>query len=297
MKMERLSEQNIHLLPELHKQVYGKSPAPEFFRKKFGTLYGHRHLGFIAIENNKAIAFCGAMPQLFGYQGKKWLAAQSLEALTHPQHRNKGLFLQLSKEVINLAKQLEFAFVIGFPNQNIAPSFFKHLGYINLHHLDCFVISCNSNLMSYFRRWVRGKSPLSIMNNGNRRLPEFYQATASAGTLINEEYLNYKSFTSNFFTEINGNGLWLKTSQRLDIGNIQVRDEADFSSLIESLKKTATISGLKEIVYQCSPTHTSHKMFSRIVSPIQSWPVAVHDFNSGFPFDKLAITYSDVDVF
>lgn len=307
MEIQRLSERNIHLLPDLFHSVFGTRHTLDFFKKKYASGYlGFDNLGFIALENNRGIAFCGAVPLQFAYGEKTWLAAQSLECITHPKHRGKGLFTKLSRMIVELARARGFSFVIGFPNQNIAGIFFAKIGYKELHRMYYFSIPTGLNNLEFAakrifstkeKRMLRQQRILHDFDSpsGNSGNPVLEQGFA--GTLRDEAYYGYKKFTGNKVCAINGSIAWLKPYHRLNIGEITCEHALQLKDVVELLKEKARKAGIREIVFQSSEGTKAFDQFSSLYPSNVSWPVAIYDFNSGFPFNKLKLSYSDVDVF
>ncbi len=140
--IERLSDDNLADVEKLHAAVYGKMPAARFFSMKYNTGFtGVQHIGFIAYNNDQLpIAFYAVIPCFMRFDDKIVLAAQSADTMTHPQYRNKGLFVELALLTFQLCRKADIKLIFGFPNQNSLHGFINKLGWEMTERMDCFII-------------------------------------------------------------------------------------------------------------------------------------------------------------
>src|ERR1043166_2457107 len=119
-KIARLDEDKLPDVSRLHQKIYGITPKENYFHEKYDTSYtGVMHIGFLAYDkNNEPVAFYGVIPCFIQLGNRIVPAAQSADTMTHPSHRNKGLFTRLATLTFELCRQAGIAFVFGFPNQN-----------------------------------------------------------------------------------------------------------------------------------------------------------------------------------
>jgi GNAT superfamily N-acetyltransferase len=306
MKIQRISDKNIHFIPALFKKVFGYKRTLEFFRQKYASLYGLENFGFVAIENDQAIALCAAAPMQFTYGNRIWKALQILEGLTDPAYRGKGLFTRLNRMVIDLAREENLSFIISFPNYTTAPFFFDKLGYREIHRMHGFVISTGLNPVCHkilrlpvIRKHTKAKQNdlLHILSGTNFPFKNPVLSEGFSGVLRDEAFYDYKKFSGSRIVEIDSVKLWLKADYRLQIGEIEITGKDMLESVLNILKTKSRSAGIHEIVFQTSPGTSSHRAFNFLCKPFETWPVAVFDFNSGFPFEKLKLSYGDVEVF
>src|SRR5687768_10595824 len=118
---------NMHFLVSLYRQVFKKKVDLEFFTKKYATRnWGAEYIGFIAFtRENLPASFYGVIPCVVLIESEEILAAQSADTMTHENHRNRGLFVQLALKTYELAKEEKIKFIFGFPNKNSYPGFVK----------------------------------------------------------------------------------------------------------------------------------------------------------------------------
>src|ERR1700761_3239103 len=141
-RIERLSEDNLSALEELHSAVYGRKPIPGYFQKKYDTGYtGVAFVGYVAYNpDNTVVAYYGVMPCLIRYGDTTILAAQSGDTMTHPLFRYKGMFVDLSRMTFDLCRSEGIKLLFGFPNQNSYHGAITKLGWKQTETMECFII-------------------------------------------------------------------------------------------------------------------------------------------------------------
>ena len=114
-RIERLSAGRLKDLEALYTSVYGAAPAPDYFRKKYDTAYtGVEYMGWLSYNReNIAVAYYGVVPTFIQYNNEIVLAAQSVDTMTHPQYRYKGMFAELSKDCFDLCRKSGIGFIFG----------------------------------------------------------------------------------------------------------------------------------------------------------------------------------------
>src|ERR1700743_8364 len=140
-KIVRLTAKNITDVERLHAAVYNRQPRPGFFYKKYNTAFtGIEHVGYLAYDRELPIAFYAAIPCFLSVNNVKVLATQSADVMTHPDYRNKGLFVELALTTFQLCRELNVKLLFGFPNQNSLHGFVNKLDWQQTETMDCFVI-------------------------------------------------------------------------------------------------------------------------------------------------------------
>ena len=142
----RLTKSNLKDLARLHSEVYSCPVDLSYFEKKYNTAFtGHEYVGLLAYnQNNDPVGYYGVLPCFIEYKGQKILAAQSADTMTHPQHRFKGMFVDLSLKTFELCRQLGIKLVYGFPNQNSYHGAVNRIGWKSTGQMDCFSIPINA---------------------------------------------------------------------------------------------------------------------------------------------------------
>lgn len=88
----------------------------EYFQNPDGTAV----ITTIEAVNNVVSQFI-ILPHFFSINGKIQKGSLSVNTLTHPDYRKRGLFEKLAKETFNRCPEKEILFTIGFPNSESQP--------------------------------------------------------------------------------------------------------------------------------------------------------------------------------
>ncbi|SHN27935.1 GNAT family N-acetyltransferase [Mucilaginibacter sp. OK098] len=305
--VERLNAKNLTDIERLYVAVYGKQVAPGFFTKKYNTAFtGVEYTGFIAYNNQRQpIAFYAVIPCFIKYGDQIILAAQSADTMTHPDHRIKGLFVELSLTTFQLCRDLNIQLLFGFPNQNSLPGAVNKLSWQITDTMDCFIIHTGN----FSWKWVLDRfSVLKILyGRYQKRILKRYLAKENridnsvfkddcCGVYRDELYFKYKTYTDTKFIKINASILWVKISDVLLIGDISVLPD-DFDDTMYELKKLANKLGIKQIHFHASPGTTLHSLFAMRFNSIPSFPVLFKVLDWDLQIDKIKFTSADIDTF
>ena len=125
----QLEDKTYSAIQDLYLRSFGANSSIESIKEKYNTSdFGLKNIGFLAIDNNNDNgAYYGVFPMRMTINNKDYLVAQSGDTMTAPEHRGKGLFIELAKKTYDLAKEKNIQFVFGFPNKNSFPGFQKKL--------------------------------------------------------------------------------------------------------------------------------------------------------------------------
>jgi predicted acetyltransferase len=96
-----------------------------YFNSPFGKVHN-----YIAFDNEKIIAQYSTLPYEVYYLGEKLKASLCFDVATHPEYRNKGLFVKMGFNALKLEAQNEIAFTTGYPNDKAVPGHIKVGWYI-----------------------------------------------------------------------------------------------------------------------------------------------------------------------
>ncbi|MBK7855150.1 MAG: GNAT family N-acetyltransferase [Bacteroidetes bacterium] len=116
--LERVTWETLPKLLPLYKSVFKQNLPLAFVQGKFKcNANGKDTLAFIAVANDGTVAaYYNVLPYVISYKQKEMLAVQSCVAMTHDEHRGKGLFPLLGKAVHDLARDEGAKFIFGFTN-------------------------------------------------------------------------------------------------------------------------------------------------------------------------------------
>lgn len=307
-EITRLNKDNLGDLALLHTAVYGKSPEKDHFHKKYNTAYtGLEYVGFIAYNADKIpVAFYGVIPCFIEYNRERLLAAQSADTMTHPQHRFKGMFVDLSNKTFDLCRQLGIRLVFGFPNQNSYHGAVNKLGWKMTEAMAYFVISIKtiplvsiSNKTAWLKRLYKSYSTFILKK---KLLPEKGVANSAvadgfAGVCRSKEFLSYKTYSDSIVTRLAGAKIWISIRHGIWIGDMENVTDKNFNTVIIGLKRTARWLGIKQIQFHCSPGTELYRLFAAHFAAAPSYPVLFQDFGSPIPLEKIKFTFSDIDIF
>jgi len=305
--VDRLSEENFTDLEKLHTVVYGSAPAAEFFPMKYDTTFtAVKYTGFIAYNNQqRPIAFYGVIPCFIRLADKIILAAQSADTMTHPEYRNKGLFVELALLTFQLCHDAGIKLLFGFPNQNSLPGFVNKLGWQITERMDCFIIP-----VKVFP-WQKIFRKISLLNNWHkayqqRQLKKYLIPQHGidnsvfddgfAGILRDHHFRKYKTYTNTQVIKIGSSTVWIKIGSGLLIGDILTQPDC-FDNLMQQLKKITEKLGLKQIQFHASPGTALHHLFSSRFKSIPSFNVIFKDLEGNTPINKIKFTSADIDTF
>lgn len=296
----RLSKDNLEDLDRLYTEVYNVARPNGYFIKKYDTAYtGVDYVGFIAYDNkSQPVAYYGVIP-CFLQSGKEiLLAAQSADTMTHPEHRNQGMFVRLSMMTFDLCRQLGIKLIFGFPNQNSYPAMIKHLGWTETEKMSRFTIPGDVVWKRPFLKIIKqdyeGILNKLVVSEGcikNSVIEDGY-----TGVYRDEGYMNYKTYSNTYIVDLNSARVWLKVDDEMIIGDIKVK-ESNRKYFFEEIKELAKKLKQTKISFQVSSGCSLHALFADIYKPVPSFPVLFKDFGSGLELKKIKFTFADIDIF
>jgi GNAT superfamily N-acetyltransferase len=306
-RVERLGSDNLKDLDALYTAVYGHASHEQFFPAKYDTVYtGAAYLGYFAYNGeNTAIAYFGVIPCFLEYAGRLILAAQSVDGMTHPDYRNRGLFLELVRLTIDLCRKEKVSLLFGFPNQQSQPAFINRLGWTQIERMECFSIPIKtiplaslSRRLPAIRRIFSGytRAVLKKYILPRQGLPCSAMSGDSGGLYRDEAYFRYKTYSLTWVIRAGKANVWMKIDNSLVIGDIELNGQ-DIDRTIGELKKIAVRLGLRKMYFHSSPGSSLHRLFAARYPVIPSFPVIFLDLRAEIPLDKLKFTFADIDTF
>jgi len=305
--IEKLCETNIADVEKLHTAVYDTVPARNLFLMKYDTAFtGVKHIGFIAYDQRgQPAAFYCVIPCFIRFKDKIVLSAQSADTMTHPDHRFKGLFVELALRTFQLCETAGIQFVFGFPNQNSLPGFVNKLGWETTERMDCFIIrSVIFPWKKIFYKFPVLKNRLAAYQQGVLKNHAVNQQGLSnsvfedgfAGVYRDHHFRKYKTYHQSHVIKLGNALLWVKINSVLLIGDILVKP-GEFEGMLYRLKSLASKLGIREIHFHASPGTTLHKLFARDYQPIPSFPVIFKSLGEHAALETVKFTSADIDTF
>ena len=305
-QMKRLSDERLNDLAVLYRAVYGRALPEKYFQRKYDTAFtGITYTGYIAYDpQNQPAAFYGVIPCFMQYGAGKILAAQSADTMTHPAHRNKGLFVALANLTVELCRNEDIRILFGFPNQHSLPGLAGKLrwqlaGYMMRFNLPVRTLPLEQ-FISKFPMW-RGiynlytDHQLKKYKLPQKGLTNTFSTRGFAGVYRDDAYLQYKTYNQTVLVKIHGANVWLKVKNGLVIGDMTMPE--DFEKTIHTLKKMARKLGVKQVMFQVSEGTPLCARLQNYAEGAPGFPVMVKDLGSGIPTDQLKFTFADIDIF
>ncbi len=304
----RLSKDNLADVIRLHLAVYGIGSPVDYFPGKYNTAYtGVEWVGFIAYNRDKlAVAYYGVIPCFIQDGDQTILAAQSADTMTHPEHRFKGMFVELSNMAFDLCRELGILLVFGFPNQHSYHGAINKLGWKMTGTMSYFMIPVRSLPLESVSKKVNFIHKLYKRYTGfllnRKKLPQHAVANSVltdgfAGIWRGGDYGQYKMYNTTEVISIDKAKVWISRKHGLMIGDIEGITESNFDSVINRLKRMSKMMGIRQLQFHCSPGTGLHDLFAKRYEAHLSYPMLFQDFGSPIPPERIRFTFADIDIF
>lgn len=299
----RIGEGTYQHLVTLIRRCFGYAVTLGQVRAKYATRpFGAADIGFLAIaRNGQPAAYYGVFPIIVELLGERFLAAQSGDTMTDPDHQKRGLFIKLAGLSYELAERSGIKFIFGFPNENSLPGFQRKLGWTFCGHLHDFKLATGAFPMCELSSRWKWLLPIyrSIMAKRCAALrvdgPELRRGIGAS--LRDDRFFRYKEGLGARWVGLNGLQFFAKPDVHLYVG--EVCDIQDFAS--EQVKASLVGIGRSllcgKVVCTLSGNHPSFELMSLITSPMPSLPIGYKDLGSGLPIDRLVYSRTDLDTF
>jgi hypothetical protein len=300
-RFERINAARLGHMAQLYEAVYDKKIPVEYYTRKYNTAYtGVMYTGYLAYnDSGLPVAYYGVIPCFIQYDNRLILAAQSADTMTHPAHRNKGLFIILANLTFELCQIEGICLIYGFPNQNSLPGLLK-LGWQIIDTLECFTVPVKTiplarivKKLGLFRNLYNSycKKILKRYQLPQKGIPNLFD-----GVYRDHQYLQYKSYNDTFTIQISGALVWFKIQDRFVIGDM-IGFENNAENVLNDLVKLSRKLGLNALQFQASPNTALHAALKKHYQPVPAFPVMIKDLGSGITPDKLKFTFADIDIF
>ncbi|CAA0102427.1 Uncharacterised protein [BD1-7 clade bacterium] len=306
-RIERVTENNFHDVVTVFRDVFNPNADETFLRKKYATDYlGVKYIGYLAYNDDYPIGYHGAIPFLVELQGKTQLAVQGCDAMTHPKHNGRGLFVYLGKKTEELIKKEGISMVYGWPNQKSSLVYFRKLkwtktGTMKRYHIRVSTLPLShASKISSLTTYTYTLYQRLILNQFRQTSNVFSSSVIDdehGGLHRNEAFFIYKRALGSDIYQIAGCKIWMKIDGALLIGDIEHNSEANILKLLKALQRLCRLLGIQEIRFQCSPDCFLDKILSRHYVSHDSWEIGGKNFADIIPLEKMQFTYGDLDTF
>ncbi|MFC1920717.1 GNAT family N-acetyltransferase [Chloroflexota bacterium] len=114
----------------LYRQVNSREMTSAHFLWKFKSGPSGKSIIKLMFDKELLIGFYSSTPFTVQVKNNPVKAALSVNTMTHPDYRGKGIFPYLGKQTYQTCRQKGIKFVYGFPNNNIYESRIKKLDWV-----------------------------------------------------------------------------------------------------------------------------------------------------------------------
>ncbi len=305
---QRISKNSLSDIASLYASSFDVSVSIDELEAKYNTQdFGESYTGFIAIDEQKEVgAYYGVFPCEVNYEGKMYLCGQSGDTMTAPKHRKRGLFTSLAKETNQLCKEVNMAFVFGFPNENSLPGFERKLDWKFYGRMQMFSISNKVKLpfcelaskysvfKTFYRSLVKFRLRKRLISSKEIQFNQF------TNSLVKDaKFIDYKMNKSKdiYCISINGFKMILKAEPHLMIGEVEYFEKSrtkDFIIIIEQL-------GIKVLAKKTqltlSKNHWLYAYLEDEIDPSDSLPIGFYEIKSEIDYSKFSFSMLDYDTF
>ncbi|MFD1062577.1 GNAT family N-acetyltransferase [Winogradskyella litorisediminis] len=302
-----VSEDNIADIQYLIKAVYQQDRDLKIIKKKYDTsAFGHYTIGYIAysVEDNLPAAYYGVFPCEFTYNNKVYLAAQSGDTMTHPNHRKKGLFVNLAKQTYDRAKELGIEFVFGFPGEASYYGFVKKLEWQHKEDICKFSFLAPCLPYSLIQKIIKPQNYLAWCNFilkpfKSKTYPYSNKGNENPHLLRNDDYYKYKDKNGNYNIKFLGLNVWFQVKgYNFIVADVLSKSSTKPSKIIFKLRVLAFYLGIPRVLFHVSNNSALNKILNQRFTSEKGLAIGYIDLlNTTLPLEQLNFTYSDFDTF
>lgn len=303
----RANKENIGDLGRIFKESRGIDVSVEYLRRKFDTHYtGKTYFAHFAYdqEGNPAAFFC-LFPCFLRVDGKKVLAGQSADIITHHLHQRKGLFGMLGKATEELAAAEGMDYLFAFPNDNSFPGFTRSLHWHEINQFQVHAFRSGAlpiyraltkfKLYGLYARWSK-----FILKKATAPQDGFEGADMASNANVHWReagYFSYKQYNPSFMITLDGMKIWAKIEGRLVVGDIQLLKPIQVETVIAGINKLCRNLGLEEWIMETSKGAYWDNKFKGMSELREGVRIVYKNLRK--PTDVLSLNFvgSDADVF
>lgn len=306
--VERISPAHYKDMQFLFKHCFKRSVNLDFFKRKFDTArFGADHIGYFAYTKGGFPASSFSIyPNRIGYCNTSHLAAIAGDAMTHTEHRSKGLFHSLGTKTIQLGKDSGIRFIYVFPNEHSLSGSIK-IGFqyadekmrtyrIKVNTLPlaklCRKSSFTNSIYKQYARFILKFTKSDATQFNNSLLSE-----TTAGVLHDADFFSYKSYSQNAIVKMDKHNVWLKVDGELKIGDVEKHEGMDPVRLMKKLKRLSFFLGCNEIQTTVCEESLLHQLMRPHFKNAASFMVGRIDCGLDFPKETVKFTMADFDTF
>lgn len=298
-------------IQQLYLLSFGVSDSLEGINKKYDTsIFGMNTIGMMAVsESKEAAAYYGVFPMVLHYKDKDYIVAQSGDTMTAPNHRKKGLFILLAKEVYAAAAQQKVAFVFGFPNENSFPGFQQKLSWNFYGCMQRFVLKgsmlplCEAaykwaSLATLYRSFVKLRLRAYQLEPAEKNIQSFSYSETEGYIKKDKAFFDYKlRDPDTYLIQVNGFSLLIKVKNHLYIGTVGYFEASRIQDFLNCLLKLSRKLACKKILLSLSANHWLFKRLQPVITPEESLPIGFYAIENFFEWENISFCQADYDTF
>ncbi len=304
--IHRLSYENLPLLKELYKQTVQKNVTLQYLVNKYNTKsFGAEYIGYLALTpDNCPAAFYGVIPSYIQLGDQRMLVAQAVDAMTHPDHQNKGLFMLLAKKIHELARENNIQFIFGFPNQHSYKRLVKLNWQFRKEPMKRFTFKGSlfpfMRLLyksSFVRKWFHYLIDSFIFTD--KSLSDRTFSNKDCKCIVHDHiFINYKTYNKTFFVKFDESYAWIKIDGFLKVGFVKLQEDRSIEWLIKKIKRLTILLGCSNFSFLTSQNTSLFERLKAISQGVDSFPIGFYNLgNAAIDFDKIEFEYCDIDIF
>ena len=302
---ERISKENLTDFYTLFK-TRGKNISLVHFEKKYDTKWvGKEYLGVIAYSDEKQpVGHICVLPTIVEHNSKEYISGQICDIVVHPNHRMKGVFEQLISKGIEIAKDNGLRFLFVSPNVNADLIFKKWSWFSNdnfkiyTFKTKCVPLNKFTNkykLLPFHNLYI--KAVLWLFGNKKTTFKNSVIENGIGGLIRSQDYSNYKKYTYNYITSINGFKIWWKIDDGLSVGDVERFDPSRLNALFKTLRFLCFIFGFHNFKIITTNNTYIDTLLKDTYSFEKGNNIYFYDISSGLDFSKIKFMQSDLNTF
>lgn len=129
LEIREVTRDDLPLLRGLYAATKNRLRPEEYDRWRFFDTPWGDSPAMIAVDGDVCAALYIVWPAMLRLGDEDVLGAQSMDTMTHPDYRGRGLFVGLAEECFAVAKSRGIEVVYGFPNASSYPGFVRRLNF------------------------------------------------------------------------------------------------------------------------------------------------------------------------
>ncbi len=306
IKIQTLTTENIRDAFFLYKKVMKGSFTYRQFFQKYQTDYaGLPQCSQLAYFNGKPIAFYGAIPCFVKAAGNRLLATQVCDSFTLKEYRKQKINYKLAERCYELLRSYHCSFLFGFQNLASYSAAKKHDWHVANKILFRFHIAIHRTFVS---RWI-GKLMIKF---GYRKKFERVFATMICnerdfhnildnenGITVDYEsgFLQYKTFTPNYFILIGDVKFWVNLKSYFEIGAIDYQDKETLHAALQKLIGLLNSLYISQIILNAPYNSRLYRDLCNWYEPHPSWIIGYLNFDGKVDGAEILVNPADFDTY